>query len=171
MPTLRRFASPIAMPYASAPRKFLIGLALYARQIELSIDRTHGDWQGLRQFYKPRPQPDDLAVLLLQAEARNRSRWNLLQTFMANRPVPERDRWMMARLLFDFSAILRGYEPATDDLYCLRYCLSQTTSIFYRRLGMRRRLEKLDLHHFNRTGHLPAGKEINTIVGDDWLRL
>ncbi len=127
------------MPQGNS-QNFLTGLTLYAFQAGQSIVRTPpADLAGLRGFYRSRLKPADLArvVIRYQQSSFARGRTARRPFFMRSAGVSrERDLSLMARLLFDFSTVLNGYQPEADDLACLRYCFTVISMDFEKKLGL-----------------------------------
>lgn len=165
-------------------RRFLYGLYLYVRQIELSVDRAFGDdWQKLVQFFSDRTPVDSvLAKLLAMAK--------LTSVDCADRPIVVEQAGIWRRILSrflpggssyltieelqnicgrlkKFSEYLQCASPSRDDLVRLRMDLFSAERLIERRIAIGHDVESVCVEHFNQNLSLPC-RPLQVIIGHSW---
>ncbi|WP_374356885.1 hypothetical protein [Chitinimonas sp.] len=150
--------------------RFWIGVGLFTFQAGQSLDRAHGDFgcDELRDFYNGRTDPVQVAEAVINAEPYlGPFEWARLR----RRSIPTVDAYITARLLFDFSLVLRGDEDRSPLARgCLRYCLTTNALKILAVFNMTRSKELEELNWYNKSNLIGTVRELTDLVGEDWFK-
>lgn len=163
-------------------QKFLLGLFLFLRQLQLSIDRSlNDDWEKLVVYLKSKTSIQevleriisisklDLKKSSLHASKQSLPKRLLPSFFCRLNTLTENELNFIYRRLKSCSVILSDHEPpGRQQLISLRYDLYQAEELVKGKMEKSAVKDKEYVTHFNQNKHL-IFREIDELVGGAWL--
>ncbi|MDC8756040.1 hypothetical protein [Janthinobacterium fluminis] len=152
-------------------RNLFDGIGFFAYQAAQSLDRAlRSDLQELRLFYAERNKSEELAFAVVELQPfLGEINGNFFNKLLGG-SIKTIDLWIMSRLLFDFSAVIKGGNHSGENLGCLRYCLIVNSMKFMNKSKTRRKGKILPdcLNFYNRNDIVGKGVEIEYFLGQHW---
>ncbi len=163
-------------------QKFLLGLFLFIRQLQLSIDRSlNDDWKKLAVYLKSKASIQDVLERLISISKLDlkKSRLHSSKRSLPKRLLPsffsrlntltENEIIFIYSRLQSVSVILSDHEPPNrQELISLRYDLYQAEELVKGKIEKSAVKDKEYVAHFNQNKHL-VFRELDELVGEAWL--
>lgn len=164
-------------------KTFLLGLYLYVRQVELSIDRSlHVDWDTIVDYFADKTPIETLIKKLESVttiELKDIPFDTVVKPKVRLRPLPlllrkkyclsdEELIYIYTQLSLLSKVMVRGASPKRKQRTDLRMSFSHCESILFSRLKPRDYKDKIYVEHYNQNPILRC-KPLEELIGNDWL--